>query len=174
MRITAFAALLVFVGIPSGHADQLARFVAVSVTNNQGVRVIVSNVLAPPNGAHLAPCQVHVSFFGADGRLIGQETTLQLKAGESTSVEASQPLKLVRGVVSTGVDDPAVCTLRTSVEVFDKQTGTTFISVPGEFIGMAATQAAGDTSGSVASPSGRAPPKMRTPVLGLPPSTRSR
>jgi hypothetical protein len=83
VKIIAFAALLLVVANSTGHADQLARFVGLSVINNQGVRAIVSNVLAPANGAHVVPCPVHVNFFGADGRPIGQETTLQLKAGES-------------------------------------------------------------------------------------------
>jgi hypothetical protein len=59
---------------------------------------------------------------------------VQLKAGESTSVPASHPSKLVRAIVSIGdvVDPPKVCALRTSVETFDVQTGLTFVSVPGE------------------------------------------
>ena len=172
MKIIAVAALLLVLANSPGHADQLARFVAVSVTNNQGVRAIVSNVPAPSNGAHVAPCPLHVNFFGDDGRLIGQETTLQLKAGESAAVEASQPSKLVRGVVSTAVDDPAVCTLKTGIEVFDKQTGTTFISVPGETIGMPPTRAASEASKSVAPPPVRTPPRARPPVLRPPPTTR--
>jgi hypothetical protein len=172
VKLTAFAALLLVIANSVGHADQLARFAAVSVTTNQGVRAVVSNVIALPNGAQVAPCPVHVNFFGADGRLIGQETRLQLKAGESAAVEALQPSKLVRAVVSTSVEDPAVCTLRTGVEVFDKQTGTTFVSVPGEIIGMPATRAASDASGSVAPPLVRTPPKARPPVLGPAPSTR--
>jgi hypothetical protein len=183
VKIIAFAVLPLAVASSAGHADQSARFVAVSVTSDQGVRAIISNVLAPANGAQVAPCPVHVSFFGADGRLIGDQTALQLKSGESTSVVASQPSKLVRGIVSAGVDDPAVCTLRTSIEIFDKQTGTTFISVPGESIGMSVARVAADArknvsgaddSVSVAPPSGRTSPKTRPPVLGPPPSTRSR
>ncbi len=172
VKVIAFAALLVVLANSTGHADQFARFVAVSVTTNQGLRAIVSNVLAPANGAHVAPCPVHVNFFGPDGRLIGQETTLPLKAGESAVVEASQPSKLVRAVVSTSVDDPAVCTLRTGIEVFDKQTGTTFVSVPGEIIGGPATRAPADVSGSVAPPPVRTPPKPKPPVLGPAPSIR--
>jgi hypothetical protein len=81
-----------------------------SLVEGQGVRAIVSNVLALANGTHLAPCQVQVSFFGADGSLIGKATTVLLKAGESTSVPASNPSKLVRSIVSIGdVVDPAKC-----------------------------------------------------------------
>jgi len=39
---------------------------------------------------------LHVNFFGADGRLIGQETTLQLKSRESAAAEVSQPSNFVR------------------------------------------------------------------------------
>ena len=104
------------------------------------LRAIVSNVLAPVNGTQLAPCQVQVSFIGADGSLIGDVTTMQLKPGESTSVPASHPSKLMRAIVSIGevVDSAKVCALRTSVEIFDMQTGVTFVSVPGEPIGGAA------------------------------------
>jgi hypothetical protein len=111
-----------------------ARFAAMSLAKDQGMRAIVSNVLAPAIGTHLAPCQVQIRFFGADGSLIGETTTVQLKAGESTSVSASNPSTLVRATVNIGdVVDPAkLCLLKTSVEVFDVQTGMTFVSLPGE------------------------------------------
>src|SRR5258708_31144474 len=145
MKIILFAALAFAIGSSAGQADERAaspwaegaRFAAMSLTNGQGMRAVISNVLAPTNGTRLAPCQVQVSFFDADGSLIGNATTVQLKAGESTSVPASNPSKLVRAVVSIGdVVDPAkVCALRTSVEIFDVQTDTTFVSVHGELIG---------------------------------------
>jgi hypothetical protein len=145
MKIILFAAFALAIVSSSGQADDLAasseakgaRFAAMSLTNDQGLRAIISNVLAPANGAHLAPCQVQVSFFGADGSPIGNATTVQLKAGESASVSASHPSKLVRAIVSIGdvVDPPKVCALRTSVEIFDVQTGMTFVSIPGESIG---------------------------------------
>jgi hypothetical protein len=141
MKIVLFAALTVIVVSSTGNADQLAaegaRFAAVSLITGQGARAIISNVLAPEKGADLAPCQVKVSFFGADGSPIGNATTVQLKAGESTSVSASQPSQLVRATVSVGeaVDPAKSCELRTRVEIFDVQTDTTFVSVPGESIG---------------------------------------
>ena len=144
MRAILFAAWAVAIGISATRANELAasprtqgaRFAAVSLTKDQGVRAIISNVLAPEDGIRLAPCPVQVSFFGADGSMIGKATTMQLKAGELTSVIASHPPKLVRAIVSTGdVVDPAnACTLRTSIEIFDVQTDTTFVSVPGEFL----------------------------------------
>ena len=144
MRIILFAAVVLAIGSSAAQAEELAasprtegRFAAMSLTDAQGARAIISNVLSTANSTHIAPCQVQVSFFGADGSLIGNATTVQLKAGESTSVPASHPSKLVRAVVSIGdVVDPAkVCALRTSVEIFDVQTDTTFVSVLGEFIG---------------------------------------
>ena len=145
MKLILFSALALAIGSSASHADDLAaspqakgaRFAAMSLTKDQGLRAIISNVLATANGTHLAPCQVQVSFFGADGSLIGNATTVQLKAGESTSVPAAHPSKLVRAIVSIGdVVDPAkVCALKTSVEIFDVQTGLTFVSVPGESIG---------------------------------------
>jgi hypothetical protein len=145
MKIILFAAVAFAIGSTAVQAEELAaspraegaRFAAMSLTDAQGARAVISNVLATANGTHLAPCQVQVSFFGADGSLIGNATTVQLKAGESTSVPASHPSKLVRAVVSIGdvVDSAKMCALKTSVEIFDVQTDTTFVSVPGEFIG---------------------------------------
>jgi hypothetical protein len=101
----------------ASRAECTAGFAAVSLTDGQGARAIISNVLVPANGGHLAPCQVQVSFFGADGSHIGNAKTVQLKAGESASVPASQPSKLVRAVVSIDVVDPAkLCALRTRME----------------------------------------------------------
>src|SRR3954454_1637602 len=98
MRLIAFAALALALGSSSvGRAEpgsSQARFAAVSPTNGQGVRTIISNVLAADNGS-LAPCQVQVSFFGAIGSPIGEATTVQLKAGESTAVPVSKPSKMV-------------------------------------------------------------------------------
>ena len=148
MKITLFAALALVIGSSAGQAEELAashrtegaRFAAMSLNDHMSLRAIVSNVLAPVNGTQLAPCQVQVSFIGADGSLIGDVTTMQLKPGESTSVPASHPSKLMRAIVSIGevVDSAKVCALRTSVEIFDMQTGVTFVSVPGEPIGGAA------------------------------------
>src|SRR6202021_1399490 len=144
MKIIVFAALGLAIGGSAGQAGEVvalpraegARFAAMSLAKDQGMRAIISNVLAPANGTHLAPCQVQVRFFGADGSLIGEATTLQLKAGESTSVSVSNPSKLVRATVSIGdvVDSAKLCLLKTSVEVFDVQTGVTFVSIPGESI----------------------------------------
>ena len=74
------------------------------------------------------------SFFGADGSLTGNPTTVQLKAGESTSASASQPPKLVRATVgiSDAIDPARICELKASVEIFDVQTDMTFVSLPGE------------------------------------------
>jgi hypothetical protein len=144
MKTIIFAALGLAIGGSAGQAGELAalprtegaRFAAMSLTKDQGMRAIVSNVLAPANGTHLAPCQVQVRFFDADGSLIGDATTVQLKAGESTSVSASNPSKLLRATVNIGdVGDTAkLCLLKTSVEIFDVQTGMTFVSIPGESI----------------------------------------
>jgi len=78
-----------------------------------------------------------VSFFGADGAPIGDPTTVQLKAGESTSVPAVRPSKLVRAIVSIDdvIDSAKLSALRTRVEIFDVQTDTIFVSVSGEAIG---------------------------------------
>jgi hypothetical protein len=111
-------------------------FAAVSLTESEGLRAIISNVIAPANADSPSSCQVTVNFFGADGAFIGESKTVQLKPGESISVPASDPPRLVRAAVSVDqvADLPQLCALRTSLEIFDVRTGTTFVSVPGEFI----------------------------------------
>ena len=180
MKIFVFAALAFAVCGSVSRADQLARFVAISLTSEQGMRAIVSNVLAPANGIQPAPCPVQVRFFRADGSMIGDATAVQLKAGESTSVPVSQPVNLVRTVVSIGdaIDSVKVCELRTSVEIFDKQTGTTFNSVGGEAIGASSGATRTSVFGSeyftsAAARSGRIP-KTKPPVVAAPHLTNSR
>src|ERR1700676_5278905 len=102
MKVVLFATLALAIGslgqsgaLAASTRGEGARFAAMSLTSGQGARAIVSNVLAPANGTQLAPCQVQVSFFGADGSLIGKATTMQLKAGESISVPTSNPSNLV-------------------------------------------------------------------------------
>jgi hypothetical protein len=145
MKMIALVTLGLAVGSSAGQAEELAaslraegtHFAAMSLADGQGVRAIVSNVLARTGDTDLAPCQVQVSFFGTDGTLIDSATTVQLKAGESTSVSASHPSKLVRATVSIrdAVNPANLCALKTSLEVYDERTSTTFVTVPGEFVG---------------------------------------
>src|SRR5271156_6031103 len=102
MKAIPFATLAIAVGCSAAQALDVptsrpisAQFAAVSITASQGVRAIISNTLLT-NDADLSACPVVVTFFGADGSLIGAATTVQLKPGESTSVPASAPTKLVR------------------------------------------------------------------------------
>lgn len=181
MKIIVFAALALAVGGSASRADQLARFVAISLTSEQGMRAIISNVLTPANGIQPVPCPVQVRFFRADGSMIGDATAVQLKPGESTSVPVSQPANLVRAVVSIDdvVDSAKICALRTSVEIFDKQTGTTFNSVAGESIGASSGAARTSVSGSddltfAATHSARALPKTKPPFVAVPHLTNPR
>src|ERR1700732_2801914 len=196
MKEILFAALaLATMCSSTAQANELAalprveggRFAAMSLTNGQGLRALVSNVIAPSNDAQLAPCQVQVSFIRADGSLLGSVTRVQLKAGESTSVSASQPSKLVRAIVSVGdvVDSAKVCALKTSVEIFDMQTGVTFVSVPGESTGDCSVSAppahiaarknisvrenAAPAAVSLSPSAGTTPPKTKPPVLAATP-----
>lgn len=190
MKTILLAVFVLAIGGSAAQSDELAassragdtRFVALSLSDGQGVRAVISNVLVPANGAHLTPCRVQVSFFNADGSLIGDATTVQLKPGESTSVPASDPVKLVRAVVSVAdvADATKVCALRTSLEVFDAQTSTTFVVVPGESYGSSSERsvsAAPAVGGAQKSVSGREssaaiatpPPSRRT----VPPKPRS-
>jgi hypothetical protein len=197
MKRILLTVLVLVIGGSAARSDELSassrtgdtRFVAMSLSDGQGVRAVVSNVLAPTNGAHLTPCRVQVSFFNADGSLIGNVTTVQLKPGESASVPASHPLKLVRAVVSVVdvADAGKVCALRTSLEIFDAQTNTTFVMVPGEPNGsssersVSAAPAVGgaqksisgrENSAAIATPppsGGTVSPKPRSPVAAAAP-----
>ena len=167
--------MVLAIGSSAGQAEELAtslraegaRFAAITQVDGQGVRAVVSNVLAP---AQLAPCKVQVSFFGADGSLIGQATKVELRAGESTSLSASNPSKLVRAVASIGdVADPArMCALRTNLEMFDVRTNSTLASVPGESIGREETWASSLLRGTVARK------RIRSPIVAAPPPTAAR
>jgi hypothetical protein len=144
------------------------------------MRAIISNVLTPASGIQPAPCPVQVRFFRADGSMIGVATAVQLKPGESTSVPVSQPANLVRAVVSIDdvIDSAKICALRTSVEIFDKQTGTTFNSVA-ESIGASSGAARTSVSGSddltfAATHSDRALPKTKPPLVAVPHLTTPR
>lgn len=145
MRVVV--AFVLFMGFSIGNAAQLpapgqtelARFAAVTVSSGQGARAVVSNVIDVDKDVNSAPCQVQVKFFDPDGSLVGDATTLRLKAGESRSVAASQPSQLLRAAVSidAGFDSAKVCDLKARVEIFDLQTGTTFISVAADPLDVA-------------------------------------
>jgi hypothetical protein len=110
---------------------EVAIFAALTVSNDQSVRVLISNVTASGEGTNPPLCQVQVKFFGSDGTLADDVAALQLKPGESRSVTVSHPANLLRA--SVGVENDAdvskVCELKARVEVFDVQTGTTFVSM---------------------------------------------
>lgn len=109
---------------------EVAIFAVLTVSNDQSMRVLVSNVTASAEGT-TPPCQVQVKFFGSDGSLVDEVAALQLKPGESRSVAVSHPANLLRASVGvdSDVDLSKACELKARVEVFDLQTGTTFVSV---------------------------------------------
>lgn len=110
---------------------EVANFAALTVSTDQSARVVISNITAPGEGTNPPPCHVEVKFFGPDGSLAGDVAALQLKPGESRSVAVSHPLHLLRASVGveSDVEVSKACELRARVEVFDLQTGTTFVSV---------------------------------------------
>jgi hypothetical protein len=130
----AFGYLLACVtgdAVAAAAQTEVAIFAALTVGNDQSARVLISNVTASGEGTNPPPCQVQVKFFGSDGSLLDEMAALQLKPGESRSVTVSHPANLLR--VSVGaesdVDISKACELKARVEVFDLQTGTTFVSV---------------------------------------------
>jgi hypothetical protein len=108
-----------------------AVFSALTVSTGQSARTIISNVSASDGGSTPAACQFQVKFFGPDGTLVGNGETVRLKPGESRSVTVSQVMPLLRASVSIEGDVEASrsCELKARLEVFDLQTGTTFVSV---------------------------------------------
>lgn len=110
---------------------ELAIFPAFTVSTDQSARVVISNIAASGEGTNSTPCEVQVKFFGPDGSLEGEAAELQLKPGESRSVTVSHPQNLLRASVGVQSDTEVstACQLKARVEVFDVQTGTTFVSL---------------------------------------------
>ena len=130
----AFGCLLAFVTGDAAAAPlqtDVAIFAALTVSTDQSARVVISNVSTSGDGTNVAPCQVRVRFFGPDGSLADQVAELQLKPGKSRAVTVSHPLPLLRASVGVGsnAEVSKACELIARVEVFDVQTGTTFVSV---------------------------------------------
>ena len=109
---------------------ELAIFPAFTVSTDQSARVVISNIAAS-EGTNSTQCEVQVKFFGPDGSLEGEAAELQLKPGESRSVTVSHPQNLLRASVGVQSDTEVstACQLKARVEVFDVQTGTTFVSL---------------------------------------------
>ena len=132
-----FGAFGCFVACATGGAagaplqTDVAVFAALTISADQSARVVISNVTAPRDGTNPSPCQVQVKFFGPDGSAAEEVAALQLKPGESRSVAASHPPHLLRVSigVESNVETSKACELKARVEVFDVQTGTTFVSV---------------------------------------------
>ena len=126
-----FLACIIGDAVAAPAQTEVAIFAALTVSNEQSVRVLISNVTASGEGTNPPPCQVQVKFFGSDGSLADEVAALQLKPGESRSVTVSHPANLLRASVGVenDVDVPKACELKARVEVFDLQTGTTFVSV---------------------------------------------
>lgn len=110
---------------------EVAVFAALTVSTDQSARVVISNVTASGDGTNHPSCQVQVKFFGPDGSLADEAAALQLKPGESRSVTVFHPPHLLRASVSVDSNSEIskACELKARVEVFDVQTGTTFVSI---------------------------------------------
>jgi hypothetical protein len=120
--------------IPHPGNDKGERFAAVTLSSGQAVRALVSNVRIPAPGDSTDPCALTVSFFAADGSLIGGAQTLHLAAGESGTVSAGSASGAVRAIVSLAFnDDPKhLCAVKANLEVFDSHTGDTLMLVTGQ------------------------------------------
>jgi hypothetical protein len=102
IRAILFPAWTVAVGISVARANEQSAsprtqgtlFAAMSLTKVSFVPLSPMYSLATEDGTYLTPCPIQVEFFGA-GSMIGKATVVQLRAGESTSVLASRPPKLV-------------------------------------------------------------------------------
>jgi len=109
-------------------------FVAVNLFDGQGVRAVVSNVLAPAAGTTVAACPVTVTFFNGEGNPAGSPETVNLNPGVSATVTAKFAPRFVRTDVTLFADpsnptqpgDPNdICAVRSSQEVFEVLTGRT-------------------------------------------------
>ena len=120
--------------IPHPGNDKGERFAAVTLSSGQAIRALLSNVRIPASGDSTDACALTVSFFGADGSLIGGVQSVQLAAGESEAVSAGSASGLVRAIVSLAHnDDPKhLCAVKANLEVFDSHTGGTLFLVTGQ------------------------------------------
>jgi ligand-binding sensor domain-containing protein len=109
---------------------EAAIFAALTVSEGQSARAIISNLATSDGGTNSATCKLQVRFFGPDGSLVANAETLELKRGESRSVAASKPLHLLRVSISIERDIEASkpCDIKARLEVFDLHTGTTYVS----------------------------------------------
>jgi hypothetical protein len=115
------------------------NFVAVNLFDGEGVRAVVSNVLAPPAGTSVAACPVTVTFFNGDGSPVGSAETVNLNPGVSAIVTAKFAPRFVRTNLTLFADpsnptapgDPNnICAIRSSQEVFGVFTGRTISANP--------------------------------------------
>ena len=120
--------------IPHNGNDKGERFAAVTLSSGQAIRAVVSNVRISASGDSSDPCALTVSFFAADGSLIGGTQTLHLAAGESETVAAGSASGLVRSIVSLVLnDDPQhLCAVKVNLEVLESHTGGTLFLVAGQ------------------------------------------
>jgi hypothetical protein len=51
---------------------EVARFAAATVTEDQGARVVVSNLTTPARDSNV-PCHLQVTFYGSESAVINQE-----------------------------------------------------------------------------------------------------
>jgi len=124
---------------PSSCSPVGETFAAVNVTHGQGVRAVVSNVLAPAAGTPPAACPVVVQFFKGDGSSLGSPESVDLDPGVSAAVPAGSASGMVRGTFAVLADpsDPTktgdpdgICAIRSSQEVFDVTSGKTLFVNP--------------------------------------------
>jgi hypothetical protein len=115
------------------------NFVAVTLFDGQGVRAVVSNVLAPAAGTTVAACPVTVAFFNGEGNAVGNPETVNLNPGASATVAAKFAPRVVRASFTLFADpsnptepgDPNnICAIRSSQEVFEVFTGRTVSANP--------------------------------------------
>jgi hypothetical protein len=115
-------------------------FAAVNLVHGEGLRVVLSNVLAPAAGTPLSVCPAVVQFIDADGNVVGSPESVNLDPGASASVPAkSGSGLLLRGsfavfanpAAPTAPGDPdGICAIRSVQEVFDVTSGRTSESDP--------------------------------------------
>jgi hypothetical protein len=115
------------------------NFVAVNLFDGQGVRAVVSNVLAPPAGTTVTTCPVTVTFLNGEGNPVGSAETVNLNPRVSATVGARFAPRVVRTNLTLFADplnptepgDPNnICAIRSSQEVFEVFTGRTISANP--------------------------------------------
>jgi hypothetical protein len=131
-----FAFLLLFALAQPGVAQETARFGVVAISAGQTAEVIVANTMSSP---HTPPCHLSIEFADRNGNSLGDSNAgnFALAPGNIASLAIADPYLLpgerfhirvqVRKMESKAAGRNECGMVRTTVEIFDTETGKTTV-----------------------------------------------